>query len=391
MNDAKLRADPSRGRALSPPLRRFLRLSVDERAVQRMWHGIAARSPALAARERRPRVAAWAGLVVALVVVLGFVVWDRQVLAPPPGVLLTSDGVPFEGLEAAEEDQVKTVALAEGSRIEVSPGARVEALASTPSELVLLVRRGRARFSVTPGGPRRWLIETPAARVEVVGTILSVEAAERSVRVHVEEGAVLVRSAWLPDAVRRLEAGHSLSLEPPEPAPAEPRSAAPVEPSGLARAEPPPSRAPAPARETGGGARARKRPNDGDATRRLWADADRARRAGQPAAAARLLERLLREHPEDEQAALGAFTLGALYADELGQPEPAAQAFRRALALGIPSVLRDACYVRWAESARAAGDVAGVRRAAEEYAKKYPTGEQLPALQALLDDAPRSP
>jgi transmembrane sensor len=397
MNDVKLRAVASRGRGLSPPLRRFLRLSVDERVVQNMWQVIAARSaPELAVRHRTPWLPAWAFLMATGLVVLGFLVLQRPSAAPSAGVLLTSDGHQFESLEAALEDGVKTAALADGSRIEVSPGARVETLASTPSELVLLVRRGRVRFSVTPGGPRRWLIETPGARVEVVGTILSVDAAGRAVHVHVEKGAVLVRSQWLAEGVRRLEAGQSLGVAPPEPVPAQKLGSAPAEPSGVA-VEPhePPAPPPAGERRPASTARTapdggRTAPDGGHAARQLWTEADAARQVGEPAAAARLLERLLSEHPGEQQAALAAFTLGTLYADHLGQPGLAARAFRRALALGIPAVLRDTCYVRWAESARAVGDVPGVRSAVEEYAKKYPAGDKRSSLQALLGEATRA-
>jgi len=192
----------------------------------------------------------------------------------------------------------------------------------------------------------------------------------------------------LPDAVRRLEAGHSLRLTPPEPLPANEVGSALAEPADVSVAKPPEPRvqgtarpAPVPTPE--------RHDADGPA-RRLWAGADRARRAGEPTTAARLLERLIHEHPESSQAALGAFTLGAVYADELQQAEHAARAFRQALQLGLPAALRDGCYLRWAASARAAGDVTGVRHAVEDYAKKYPSGEQLPALQALLGRATRA-
>jgi hypothetical protein len=72
-----------------------------------------------------------------------------------------------------------------------------------------------------------------------------------------------------------------------------------------------------------------------------------------------LLERLLREHARDTQAPLAAYTLGTVLA-ERGRPEPAVQAFRRALELGLPTVLRELCERRIEEleqgGARGAGE-----------------------------------
>lgn len=387
-------------RRLAPPLRGYLRAGVDERSVSRMWRAIDARTAPGA--ERRSRSAAWL-LASLLAVLLGGVGWQLVDWRSAPtlaisGVLVTRDGQRFDLLEAPAEGAARQVTLADGSRIEAEPGARVEGLASTPSEFVLLLRRGRARFSVTPGGPRRWLIETRAGRVEVVGTLFWVDAGAEEVRVHVEEGAVLVRSPELPDGVRRLDAGHSLSLGVRvEPAADAVHSLLSPRPAPEA-----PDAGEAPGRAVVGSAahagRARSQPRRSQAARpgassaqRLWAAADRARRAGDAARAARLLERLLREHPRDSQAGLGAFSLGALYLEQLEQPQLAAQAFRRALDLDIPAPLREDCYRRWAESARAAGDRAGVARAVEEYARDFPTGRQLPELRALLGEAAPAP
>lgn len=352
MNDTR----SSRGSSLERPLARSLRVTVDEAAVQRMWSGIERRLP----RERAPRASrglwlAFAALLVAAVVWLGTVKLVPSGHVVEPRALLLADGRAFESIENG------VAHFADGSRVEAGPGARVEALASTPGELSLLLRRGRARFVVTPGGPRRWSIDARGVRVEVVGTVLSVEASARAVHVAVEVGAVLVRSPLLPDGVRRLTAGQDVELaleraappqlvEPPsselpvsEPAVSEPLEQPASSPSTAAARQAPKSRE---ARRRSPPAAPSSQRND--AARELWARADAARSASQPDLAIELLEQLLREHPDDAQAPLGAFTLGTVLAEQR-EPERAAQAFRRALELGLPSVLRDLCLRRLQE------------------------------------------
>lgn len=328
----------------TPPLARALRSTVDEAAVRRMWAGIERRLPARrAARSVRAGWLAFAALLVAGVVYLLLVELAPGREPLEARALLLEDGRAFESVEGGVE-RGGVVRFDDGSRIEAEPGARVEALASTPSELSLLVRRGRARFVVTPGGPRRWSIDARGVRVEVVGTVLTVEASERAVRVAVEVGAVLVRSPLLSDGVQRLAAGESVALALDEPAP--PRAAeSEVAPDPSVEPEPPPARAHKP------WSRAQQRVPARSASpgpRELWARADEARAAGQPELAIVLLEQLLREHPGDAQAPLGAFTLGTVLAEQK-QPERAAQAFRRALELGLPSVLRELCLRRLQE------------------------------------------
>jgi transmembrane sensor len=269
-------------------------------------------------------------------------------------------------------------------------------LAATGNEFVVLVRRGKARFAVTPGGPRRWLIETRSARVEVVGTVLSVESSEGFVAVKVDEGAVLVRSPLLRDGVQRVQAGQTLRLETkPEPAHVPPPAPAAAEPMPELSLDELPE---APAAELVRKA-PRLRPRERAALKQraaapreagmnaaeLWAGADEARQSGDAARAAKLLERLLYEHPGDSQAALGAYTLARLQLEKLARPRAAADRFAQALDLGLAAPLRESCYVRWVEALRQAGQGATLRGVAAEYLKQYPKGSQRQAMQRLID------
>jgi len=411
---------------LEPPLRRVSQLGVDEWTVRRMWQAIQRRSPDAQQRARRrpgarPGRKKWSrGLALGLVVtgllgtgllgtgLLGTGLLGTGLLgtrwlalrsAPRTtafqGPLVTSEGKRFESVEAAIGTAAR-VSFADGSQIEASPGARVEGLAATASEFVLLVRRGQARFAVTPGGPRRWLIETRGASVELVGTVVSVESGTGFVAVQVERGVVLVRSPLLADGVQRLSAGQALRLSTSATSEELQQDARATAAADGASDVPAPTEAEAAAgsadtieqltssaeHPSAGRARASRRP--GSRAAELWSRADDARRAGQAARAAELLERLLQEHPGDSQAALGAYTLGVLQLEQLARPRAAAQRFRQALELGIAVGLRESCYVRWVEALRQAGDDSALRQVAREYLRSHPMGEQRDAMQKLL-------
>jgi transmembrane sensor len=379
---------------IEAPLRQLSRQGVDERTVRRMWEVIDQRTALAGTGRRQPRTLA-IGLSAFAAVLLVVSAWfglsstgiGSRALATA-GPLLTADGQRFEDLEASAQGASTRVTLSDGSSIEVLPGARVEGLAATSSEFVVLLRRGRARFSVTPGGPRRWLIETRGARVEVVGTVLSVESSAELVNVAVDVGVVLVRSPLLSDGVQRLGAGESLRLE------------LHGDPDGLALSEPealPDAAAPTAKPQPRFGAaplRRAIRASDEDGAARgtraaqLWAEADRARQAGEPGRAASALERLLREHPRDSQAALAAYTLGVLQLEQLERPRAAARSFEHALGLGIASGLRESCFVRLSAALRQSGDTVGLRRIAARYLRDYPGGRQRAAMQQALDEDP---
>jgi hypothetical protein len=373
---------------MAVPVRELTPVPVDEWAVRRMWEGIQR-------RERSRQLGRWKGsawgrwplastllgcsvvLLLALVAMQlvsqsrGDAVVPVAVVPVAAGPLLTREAQHFASIEGPLAGPPLRAEFADGSSIEVFPGARVDGLASSASEFVVLLRRGRARFLVQPGGPRRWLIETRNARVEVVGTVFSVDAGEGGADVQVEVGTVLVRSPVLPDGVQRLDAGQSLELRAPAPPP--PAASAPHE---AFPAPSPPVHARAPAR---GG-----KPRHASAAA-LWEGADAARRSGQPARAAALLELLMRDYPDDSQVAAAAFTRGVLQFAELGQPAGAASSFRQALDLGIGAALREDCYWRWARALERAGDGAGVRAAVAEYLRVYPNGRHRHTLQRLIE------
>ncbi|MEM1418583.1 MAG: FecR family protein, partial [Myxococcota bacterium] len=131
----------------------------------RMWQAIDARRGRRPRRARRLLPMALAAVAVGLAAIV--LTWPRE---PVPTALVGADG---KALDGALRPGVH--ALSDASRIVVADGARLDVLDSSPRELELALRSGRARFEVTPGGPRRWAVACGDVRGEVVGTVFEVD------------------------------------------------------------------------------------------------------------------------------------------------------------------------------------------------------------------------
>lgn len=142
---------------------------------------------------------------------------------------------------------------------------------------------------------------------------------------------------------------------PPEPTPPGPAAAAsdrapeapvpaagPVDPPALRRTRPAVTRPPASPTEAA------------DPIEELFARADHARLAGSPNEALQPLTEIQERFPADRRAAVAAFQLGRIFADELHDPEKAARAFERAQALAPSGPLAQDARARAAEARRAA-------------------------------------
>jgi transmembrane sensor len=284
-------------------------------------------------------------------------------------------------------NETKPFALSDGSWVTLRPNSRIDVLENNEVALVTLLSSGSAGFKVNPGGPRRWTIECGLATVEVVGTRFSLLREPSRVRVDVQHGVVLVRGERVRDRVQRLVDGQWLEVtaRPDTPPNAEqPRAeAAASEPLDSGRAA-----APAPdavwkdfahggdyAEAYGllgpGGVR---RVDDSASVKDLLTVADVARLSGHPEDAVPALQRLIAEHSADPNAPIAAFTLGRVELDTLGHPAQAAEAFSRAIALGVPSGLLEDAYARLVEARSRANDRAGARQTADEYRARFPDG-----------------
>ena len=361
--------------------REALRDELDEARVQRIWRGIERRR---AHPPRRARVAALA-FGAAACVVLAFALTRTPGSGPglPPdpgqGALLLADGSPVPRALAADHR------FDDGSRVHARDAA-LELLVNDGSTVGFALRRGRARFSVQPGGRRAWRVEAGNTSVEVVGTVFEVAREEGAVEVHVTRGVVLVRGPWVPDGVQRLEAGDRLRVTAP--APATPLA------ETHAQAEPPPAfavretevetpRARATWRDAAGARRfedaweALGEDGHGHAVDRardvdeLLTLADVARYSGHAEAAVAPLTRILDDHPADARAPLAAYTRARVEVG-LGRDDDALESIERALAMPLPGALREPAEALHVRALGRAGDAAGAADAARAFLARHP-------------------
>ncbi len=400
---------PRAGQYLPAPLSGVLKSDDSANERSRLWRGIRARQHQ-AQKSRAVKYPAigfgLAATMAALLVFSGVTPWTRPASAPVAQTvpLSLTNGAAMRTAEASLNPQV--VKLADGSEIRLDKGARVEPLLSSGTRFELLLRQGSAEFSVTPGGPRRWVIEAGIATVEVVGTVFRVTRTDAGVQVRVSRGTVLVRGEGVPDRVQRVTAGQSISVTKSAPVAAElaeskievgeitltnpPTSVTPA--AGIAPVRPAPTHAAkgeAPwHKQLAAGEYATAYAALGDkglarevqqttSAEQLLELADVARLSGHPDQAVKPLERVIELHGRAPHAALAAFTLGRVYLDQLHQPANAAKAFEGAIERNPPHALLADCHARLVEAYARAGDLVSAERAASRYRALFPAGRHL--------------
>lgn len=379
------------------PVGRLLVDPVNERHVSRMWRNISAKRAAARGQVGLALRWAFAGVLLGTLVTLAVVVLPRggpvAVESPaPPGPLRLADGRAFEVVDVPPSAPTASVRLADGSVIRVDPSARLEPLASSATQFVLRLARGRATYSVVPGGPRRWLVEAGIATIEVVGTEFSVSRSPDLVHVEVVHGVVLVRGDTLPDGVVRLGASESVDVRPrttEAPRAPEPETRTPLETAPRGAVAAPRWRAAlaggsyGDAYATLGAAGLAGEAARSESVEDLFDLADVARLSGHPSEAVLPLQRLLSLHSGSSRAPIAALTLGRIEL-ELRQPRDAAVHLEHALRLGVPRGLEEDAFVRLVQAYSEAGERAAARRVGDDYARRYPSGRRSAEVQAWL-------
>lgn len=374
---------------LPDPLLPGLDEPTDEAQISRVWGHIDARRGRR--RSKAPRYLG-GGLALAAAAALLLFMMPRD---EEPSALLSADGHVVTTLSVpASAEEPESLALGDGSTIMLEPGAELVPGDNGPDRFHLVLARGRARFSVQPEGPRRWTIETGLATVEVVGTVFSIDRSENQVVVHVERGVVLVRGERVPDGLRRLRAGDSLTVEAMSALAASASDEgrdrhataispvvddSPVEPELGASAR----RSRHESRRDEGAVEATADDPDCQAEI-LLAEADGARRDGLRSDALTLLERASRAS-SDSHAALAAFTRARMLLDELDRPVDARVDFERALAIGLLPRLAETARYRLIECHARAGDRARAGASARRYLARHPEGPHADGARRWLD------
>ncbi|MFO0712707.1 MAG: FecR family protein [Sandaracinus sp.] len=371
-------------------LRASLREPHDEARARDNWNAIAARRRATPAVPSlgMPRLALGLGALVVAAIILGVLATRGA-----PGPLLLDDGTIAHGLLVPEELPDRALRLDDGSEIALEDGTRLEILENAGDHVRFWLHEGSAGFDVVPGGPRRWVIESGLVTVEVLGTSFRVTHRPHEVEVSVSRGSVLVRGPTAPGGMQRLHAGDSIVL------PMDDESAIAEAPHAqvhddlvgpeVRHAEEPISEPAPPPTTTGEEATSSSarptRPSDARTEPELEAapsapsaqarlrEADTLRGAGRLDEAIMLLASIADDPSAGADRALAAFTLGRIELDRRGHPREAADAFERAIALGLREpLLEDARARRVQALARVDHDAAG--RAADDYLAHHPEG-----------------
>lgn len=340
-----------------------------EPEVRRSWRRLEARQR----RARTQRVLALAA--VTLLAVGASTLWPRQepatVLAPSP----TDDSVDDADLRFAENSGVHFL----------TDDTKVIPEEVTADRIHLALERGAARFDVTTGLSRAFMVAIDDAEVTVVGTLFVVRRlGEDQVRIEVEEGRVRVRTPVAAGEFGEnfLSAGEALEARTRAPEAVDLTRTVvpdPVE-EPAQRAE---RRSPPPPRSTW--RRLAEEGRFGEAYTALLQEddlrdsdvgdlllaADAARLSSHREEAVKFLREVL-QHPDDPRTSLGAFTLGRMLLRS--SPSESAESFGFARRLDPDSSLAQDALAREVEAWYLAGRPGRARELAEEYVSRWPDG-----------------
>jgi transmembrane sensor len=350
---------------------------------------------------RRRRSGSWLAGVAALVAgALFSLAWPVD---PPLSYHVRGAARLDEGSVVADAGEPVELRFSDGSRLGLTPGARLRVDEVTAHGATLSLREGESQLAVVHRARTRWTLRAGPFQVAVVGTRFTTrwDAEHAALTVELHEGAVEVRGGSLATPLRlvagqRLEASaQSWRIVPL--APVEPEQAAPAEPRAAGVAARGPERA-VPVRDW---ARLLRRGDfasivrEAEAmglerclTRASFAElrmlADAARYTGRLALAERSLLALRRRAPG--KAAAAAFFLGRLYESE-GRGAEALAMYEQHLA--------EAPRGDYAEQAQAGrlrvlvqrGEVERAREAARQYLEAHPDGVHAASARRVLAPA----
>lgn len=100
------------------------------------------------------------------------------------------------------DGETQTITLADGSSVRLSGVTRFTYPDDVPADnapYVVSIQTGKAFFDVTPRAERTFVVETPTARAEVLGTRFGVDTAPHHTDITLAEGAVRVGAPDAPD------------------------------------------------------------------------------------------------------------------------------------------------------------------------------------------------
>ncbi len=351
---------------------------VSEARLERQYAVIRARTQAGHGPHRR---AWWVGAATVVAAAVAIATGSSWIRMHGGGRPLASSAGPEEGavIEAPSSTDGTSISLSEGSRVVLAGGTRLRLTSARPSAIRLDIDRGGVEVDATHVEGRTFVVGAGPYAVHVVGTHFWVERTPAGrVAVRVDHGAVDVSSPT--GETRSLTAGEQWSAPDPASAAPGPYADAPREqPSTATEAATPIAQAPS---ATVAG------PPLGSSVsaKDLFDEAQRARAQGRLQDAARSLDRLRRTFRSDPRASIGAFELGRLRLDALGDPRGAEEALRDAMTLGPASPFREDAEARRVEALSRMGDASGCRSARDAYLARWPGGTYRRVVEAGCPD-----
>jgi transmembrane sensor len=312
---------------------------------------------------------------------------------------MAATGRPGDLIEAPAGAQLP-VRFSEGSSFLLDGGGRARVLVTEGRGARVLVDSGDLDVAIAHSKLRtaRWSFEAGPFQVQVTGTRFHMawHSATRRFALATTEGRVVVSGTCMGKALT-VAAGERVDLScapvpavpaasPAEPAPGADSPEAPV--GAVADSEPSePRPAPklAPWRERiaagrlSDGLRAAELAGFGRvcqeaSLKELVALAGAARLSGRSARASEALRALRQRFPLTTAASIAAFTLGRIALEQRGAYQEAADWFGTYLAEQPSGPLMGDAMGRLMEARRGAGDLAGARRDAERYLRRFPKG-----------------
>ncbi len=283
----------------------------------------------------------------------------------------------------ATQPEPTAIELRDGTRaVELGSASSLRLLHEDDAVVSFALDSGKGWFEVTPSRTRRVQVHIRDVHVEVLGTEFVVEVRGDIVHVWVHRGKVSVQSEG--EVVTLSKGEH-------EEFPAENSEPASVATPDAGSESPLTQRLP---RESqAAGQRDSEAVEDTPTIRRvvaeeptvdeLWRVADRARKRGRSGRAIRALTRLLNDHPDDERAALAAFSLGRVLLNSEQPAEAAARAFAKARKLSPDGPLVEDALLREVEAWHSAGDMRRVRSRTRKYLRLFPSGRYRKQLRDL--------
>ncbi len=254
-----------------------------------------------------------------------------------------------------QTEVTQEISFSDQSNIALEPLGELRLVDIGPKNVELELKKGRARFSVTPGGPRQWRIQTQLAQIRVIGTAFTVDTSDGRMSVQVSHGLVMVSGPCVENGEIALREGEEVVVSSCDEKPATAVVETGPEPVEMA-VETPPEPPRHVKSKTVAAEREMRSPDE------LLIEIEMLRRAGKYRRAVTLCRQLIEQHSSSPQAPLAAFLAGRISQESLSRWAEAGAFFEQALGLHLDASLKKDAVRRSQENYERAGMLKAAKR-----------------------------